>query len=484
MQTTMDSINLQPPKTASKAIAGLEINSVTTEQFQLYINLVLSQTEGVQTLSFFDAKSLYWFHQDEEYKKIIRHFDYLVPRGKGIRVTSALQSKKSNRSAHSSELYRELLLSLEAVGETVLLFTDDKKNIARIENEISKHFPCLNLQIVLCDVEYDKSTHWFIQKIEKFSASAVLFAIESPLQERLIAKIEPKCSAKLLAGLGYPFFNAIFEVNDKKSLARFKNSILLSPIKLLQTFISSCVTSRFEPSSTPSKINKVLNNWGWSVRLTRISIRLKASLWLIRCRAQGIIKRGIDLLGSSLGLLFLMPILVPVALGIKATSPGPLFYSQVRVGHRGKLFRMWKFRSMYIDADARKAALMEQNESSDGVIFKMKKDPRITPIGRIIRRLSIDELPQLYNVLTGEMSLVGPRPALESEVAQYPVLARARLEAMPGLTGLWQISGRSDLPFDKQVLLDTAYVNQQSAINDVKLIAKTIPAVVSGKGAY
>lgn len=199
---------------------------------------------------------------------------------------------------------------------------------------------------------------------------------------------------------------------------------------------------------------------------------------------QSILKRSIDLLGAGLGLLLLLPLLIPVAVGIKVTSPGPLFYSQVRVGHRGKLFRMWKFRSMYIDADARKAALMEQNESSDGVIFKMKKDPRITPIGRIIRRLSIDELPQLYNVLIGDMSLVGPRPALEAEVAQYPVLARARLEAMPGLTGLWQISGRSDLPFDKQVLLDTAYVNQQSAMNDVKLIAKTIPAVVSGKGAY
>ena len=204
----------------------------------------------------------------------------------------------------------------------------------------------------------------------------------------------------------------------------------------------------------------------------------------MRCKMQRITKRIIDMTGALFGLLALSPLLIPVMIIIKVTSPGPLFYSQIRVGHKGKLFRMWKFRSMYIDADARKAALLEQNESAAGVIFKMKRDPRITPIGRVIRRLSIDELPQLYNVLTGDMSLVGPRPALEAEVAQYPVLARARLEAIPGLTGLWQISGRSDLPFDKQVLLDTAYVNQQSAVNDIKLIAKTIPAVVSGKGAY
>ena len=145
---------------------------------------------------------------------------------------------------------------------------------------------------------------------------------------------------------------------------------------------------------------------------------------------------------------------------------------------------MWKFRSMYTDADKRKAELEAQNEMQGGVLFKMKKDPRITPIGRIIRRLSIDELPQLFNVMTGEMSLVGPRPALPQEVEAYPVLARARLEVKPGLTGLWQISGRSDLPFDKQVLLDTAYVHTQSTTNDIKLIAKTIPAVISGKGAY
>ena len=195
-------------------------------------------------------------------------------------------------------------------------------------------------------------------------------------------------------------------------------------------------------------------------------------------------KRLMDVTGAGGGLLALSPLLIGVMLTIKLTSPGPIFYSQIRVGYRGERFRMWKFRSMYTDADARKAALEAKNEMAGGVIFKMKNDPRITPIGRIIRRLSIDELPQLWNVVVGDMSLVGPRPALENEVALYPALARARLEAMPGLTGLWQISGRSDLPFDKQVLLDTAYVNTQSPMNDLKLIAKTIPAVVSGKGAY
>jgi lipopolysaccharide/colanic/teichoic acid biosynthesis glycosyltransferase len=233
-----------------------------------------------------------------------------------------------------------------------------------------------------------------------------------------------------------------------------------------------------------SRFNGVLMSGAGRTRLFRLGIALRSAIWKMRCKMQIVIKRVIDFSGAGIGLIILSPLLLGVMAIIKLSSPGPIFYSQIRVGYRGKGFRMWKFRSMYIDADARKAALEAQNEMAGGVLFKMKNDPRITPIGRIIRRLSIDELPQLFNVVRGDMSLVGPRPALESEVAQYPVLARARLEAIPGLTGLWQISGRSDLPFDKQVLLDTTYVHTQSTSNDIKIIAKTIPAVVSGKGAY
>jgi lipopolysaccharide/colanic/teichoic acid biosynthesis glycosyltransferase len=182
-------------------------------------------------------------------------------------------------------------------------------------------------------------------------------------------------------------------------------------------------------------------------------------------------------------LLIISPVILGVAIAIKLESPGPVFYSQMRVGKWGETFTLYKLRSMYIDADQRKQELTDQNEA-DGPIFKMKQDPRITRVGRIIRKLSIDELPQLYNVLRGDMSMVGPRPAVPQEVAQYQFEERNRLEVTPGITGLQQISGRSDLDFKRWVELDFQYIAEQGLRTDIMIMLKTIPAVISGKGAY
>lgn len=195
-------------------------------------------------------------------------------------------------------------------------------------------------------------------------------------------------------------------------------------------------------------------------------------------------KRGTDIVGSLSGLVLLAPLLLLTALAIRMESPGPVLFRQTRVGKRGRPFTMYKFRSMRITAESERDALRGDNESADGVIFKLKADPRITRVGRLIRRLSIDELPQLLNVLSGDMSIVGPRPALPSEVDQYDVQARKRLQTKPGLTCLWQIGGRSDLPFTRQVELDLRYLGGKSLLKDLEIIARTVPAVVSGKGAY
>jgi lipopolysaccharide/colanic/teichoic acid biosynthesis glycosyltransferase len=213
-------------------------------------------------------------------------------------------------------------------------------------------------------------------------------------------------------------------------------------------------------------------------------IRLRRLLWNLAGLAGNAIKRLMDIVVSATLLLLLSPLIVIVSLLIRLESKGPVFYMQTRVGFRGSLFRLWKFRSMYIDADQRRAELEAQNEMEGGVIFKMKHDPRITRTGRIIRRLSIDELPQLWNILKGDMSLVGPRPALPSEVEQYTIEERVRLYAKPGLTCIWQVSGRSDIPFPQQVLLDEEYLYSQSLYKDFYLLLKTIPAVITGKGAY
>lgn len=194
-------------------------------------------------------------------------------------------------------------------------------------------------------------------------------------------------------------------------------------------------------------------------------------------------KRPLDLTLTLLGLLAIWPILLAVALAVRLSSPGPVFFVQTRVGREGQTFGMIKFRSMYADAEARRAAVLAQSDRP-GLCFKSRHDPRITPVGRILRRLSLDELPQIFNVLKGDMSLVGPRPALPEEVRAYPARAMGRLAVLPGITGLWQVSGRAEVGFDEMVEMDLSYAADGRLTTDLALLARTFGAVFSGRGAY
>ena len=194
-------------------------------------------------------------------------------------------------------------------------------------------------------------------------------------------------------------------------------------------------------------------------------------------------KRALDIVMSMFAVVMLTPLLLVVALMVRVTSRGPVFYVQERVGRGGQPFRMVKFRSMYRDAHDRRFEHVEQN-MHQGPIFKIRNDPRITPVGRAIRRLSIDELPQFFNVLTGHMSLVGPRPPLPEEFLDYTERERQRLLVKPGVTCIWQVSGRSDIDFQTWVDMDLDYIETWSMRLDFKLLAKTVPAVLTGRGAY
>lgn len=197
-----------------------------------------------------------------------------------------------------------------------------------------------------------------------------------------------------------------------------------------------------------------------------------------------ICKRVTDFILALIGLVILSPVFLIVAFLIKRDDPkGTVFFSQDRVGKDGELFKMYKFRSMYVDAEERLASLLKHNEVS-GAMFKMKEDPRVTKIGACIRKCSIDELPQLFNVLMGDMSLVGPRPALIREVDEYTNYDRQRLLVTPGISGLWQVSGRSRLTFAQMVALDLEYIAKQSYWLDVKILFKTVKVVCKGDGAY
>jgi exopolysaccharide biosynthesis polyprenyl glycosylphosphotransferase len=195
------------------------------------------------------------------------------------------------------------------------------------------------------------------------------------------------------------------------------------------------------------------------------------------------VKGGVDRAAATLALVLLAPVLLTVALAVRLTGRGPVFYRQQRVGLNGRHFTMIKFRSMVPGADVQRDGLRDDN-ISDGPLFKLRHDPRVTPVGRLLRRLSLDELPQLFNVVGGSMSLVGPRPPLPDEVARYDTSVSRRLLVKPGLTGLWQISGRSDLPWEESVRLDLRYVENWSLALDLLILWKTARAVLSRSGAY
>lgn len=198
--------------------------------------------------------------------------------------------------------------------------------------------------------------------------------------------------------------------------------------------------------------------------------------------AKLIVKRFADLAMASLALVLCLPLFLLIGLAIKLDTRGPVLFSQTRMGKRGRKFTLYKFRSMTVDAEKAKSELMHLNEAS-GPVFKITNDPRVTRIGRILRKFSLDEIPQLINVVVGDMSMVGPRPPLPCEVEKYTAHEWKRLSVQPGITCLWQISGRSDIPFAKWVELDLDYIRQQTLIKDFQILMQTIPAVLCGRGA-
>lgn len=196
-----------------------------------------------------------------------------------------------------------------------------------------------------------------------------------------------------------------------------------------------------------------------------------------------VLKRVLDIIFSLLCIVLAFPVMIITAAAIKIDSPGPVLFTQYRCGFGGKVFKMYKFRSMIADAEKAKSALLDKNETS-GSMFKIKADPRVTRVGRIIRKTSIDELPQLINVLKGEMSMVGPRPPIVDEVEDYDRWHNLRMSVKPGMTGLWQISGRSDVGFEEMVRLDLKYIRERSLLYDMRILIRTIPVLFGDKNAF
>ncbi len=234
----------------------------------------------------------------------------------------------------------------------------------------------------------------------------------------------------------------------------------------------------------PSLIEQLASSQNQSGRFrVRLHSLWRRLVWRVFLRNRETIKRSVDVVLSFVALILLAPVFFAVGLLIKLEDQGAVLFSQKRVGKDGREFVIYKFRSMCLDAESRLAALLEKNAHKQGVTFKMRNDPRLTRVGKWLRMFSLDEFPQFFNVLIGNMSVVGPRPPLPREVRLYTLTDRRRLAVKPGLTCFWQIGGRSEIDFSGQVKLDVRYIESQSVWVDTVIMVKTVPAVLFGKGA-
>jgi lipopolysaccharide/colanic/teichoic acid biosynthesis glycosyltransferase len=241
-------------------------------------------------------------------------------------------------------------------------------------------------------------------------------------------------------------------------------------------------TVQQEPASTVGVSSPLMQKPALVRRYRAVLSSMKVLAWKMVVASRDPVKRVFDIIGAIVLLILTSPLFLIISIAIKLYDGGPVIFTQTRIGKWGKPFRFYKFRSMVVNAEDLKSKLMQYNEMK-GVTFKMKNDPRVTPVGRIIRRLSFDELPQLWCVLKGDMSLVGPRPPLPSEVALYNNRHHYRLDGMPGLTCLWQVKGRNEIQFEDQVRLDVEYLHKRSLKEDILLLLQTVKAVITGRGA-
>lgn len=259
---------------------------------------------------------------------------------------------------------------------------------------------------------------------------------------------------------------------------------LLWPIRRAKINHTASVLSHFgDLDDKTQKMLLILINEEFKTLRISNHVHFKLTAWVLRNKTKNKLKRMFDIFFAIFSCILFSPLILITAIVIKIESAGPIIYKQKRVGKNGIPFDCYKFRSMVVDADVRKQELMDKNEA-DEIVFKIKDDPRVTRVGKIIRKLSIDELPQLFNVLKGEMSIVGPRPPVPVEVENYLFSHFYRLDAVPGITGLQQVSGRSDVTFKRWIQLDLEYIEGQSFWKDIEIILRTIPAVILRKGAY
>ncbi|MBV1908275.1 MAG: WecB/TagA/CpsF family glycosyltransferase [Kangiellaceae bacterium] len=431
----------------------------------------LSQTK----IGFVNANNLNISYSSRTLTEHYRKCDRVFADGSGVMLASRLTENSHSRLKHNingTDMFPFLCDALEISGGSIYLLGADKG----VAEQVAKNIKITNPKLEVAGFHDgyfsdDLSCRRAIKSINRSNPSILLVAMGTPMQEFWLDKYSNSLKVPVVMSVG-----GLFDF--------FANKVSRAPSLLRKMGLEWTWRLANEPKRMWRRY--ILGNPLFLFRVLKESFANKKSLHRtnISSTTQRLLKRSLDLVSACLGLILLSPLLLMIATAIMIESPGSPLYTQLRVGKNGKLFKFWKFRSMVTNAHQLRKTNDYKNDSAGGVLFKLRNDPRVTRIGHYLRRYSLDELPQLWNVVSGEMSLVGPRPALPEEVARYSEEDKARLKVLPGITCYWQVSGRSDLSFNQQIMLDKQYIDTCSFWTDIKILLRTLPAVLSGKGAY
>lgn len=439
-------------------------------------------------VNFANAHCINVSYRDETYFRVLQQSTLVLPDGSGIRLAMKLHGIDLRENLNGTDLFPELCKLAAREGFSIYLFGAAPGVAAQVESNMTKKIPGLKIAGTHHGYFDEDRVETVIDEINRSGADILLVAMGIPTQEKWLAKHAHRLNTTINMGVGGLFDFYAERISRaplwlRKMGMEWTWRLLQEPVRMWRRYILG--NPEFVLRSL-IEVRRLKRQQQFQPQFGQHDRKswLRRLQWWLQAGFGVRAKRTIDIIGALSGLLLLSPLLLLTMLAVRLDSEGPVFFSQQRVGYRGETFRFWKFRSMYVDAEQRWSDFSRHNEMPGGVLFKIKNDPRVTRVGRVIRRFSIDELPQLWNVLRGDMSLVGPRPALPGETEQYSLSDRERLNATPGITCDWQVSGRSELPFERQVEMDKHYIQQASVWLDIKLILKTIPAVIQGRGAY
>ena len=411
-------------------------------------------------VAFFNAHCSNVAHTTPAYQQALADADAVLPDGSGVSLACRMKGVRLAANLNGTDLVPQLCARMARTGQAVYLL-GGQPGVARAASEALK---AAHPGLIIAGSRHGyfgpEAERGIVDEINASGADLLLVALGVPEQDLWLQRMAPRLATPVTMGVGGLFDFLAQRV--PRAPAALRRLGLEWTYRLYQE--PQRMWRRYLVGNFAFVFHAALDAWPGS---------------------HPVGKRALDVTVAAAALVLLSPFLFLAAIAVRLTSPGPVIFQQTRIGKSGRPFTLFKFRSMYHGSGIRQSQLAEENHhGKDSVTFKLKRDPRITGVGGFLRRSSVDELPQLWNVLKGQMSLVGPRPPTPGEVDRYTPAEWQRLNGLPGITCLWQVSGRADLSFERQVELDVEYLSKQSLLNDLYILVRTIPAVLTARGAY